>query len=268
MSKFKKPKYKVYLRLFEDVRNDFLIEKFNNLKWNKLKRLLRFQKNKWNPKKFRIKKWSSIKKREIFKKKFCYLKILKFFFNHFGFFIGTRKQIIFKKEIFSILSFWKHKNLKKKFKNNLISKQRLIYYYRIQNYKLKTLVNKNSGSLNNKYDFIKTLESRLDNIIYKSGFTKNLSQSRQFINHKKILVNKIIQSKTGYLVKVGDLIEFANLPSFYIKKNFTSKKKYIKVNFFRYTKYIRYIRLKFFKQKNKKNDVNIIKKTSKKINFR
>ena len=39
------------------------------------------------------------------------------------------------------------------------------------------------------FSFIQILERRLDNILYKSGFVKNISQSRQLINHKKVYGN-------------------------------------------------------------------------------
>jgi hypothetical protein len=37
MLKFKKPRYKFYNSLLENVRNDFKLEKFKSLKWLKLK---------------------------------------------------------------------------------------------------------------------------------------------------------------------------------------------------------------------------------------
>jgi len=59
----------------------------------------------------------------------------------------------------------------------------------------------------------------LDNILYKSGFVKNISQSRQLINHKKVLVNQVIQTKVDYNVRMLDNIELINVPINYIQKN-------------------------------------------------
>jgi hypothetical protein len=55
--KFQKPRYKIYTRFLEDVKNDFKLEKFNNKKWSKLKKILRFNSRTWetvrlNKKKF------------------------------------------------------------------------------------------------------------------------------------------------------------------------------------------------------------------------
>lgn len=214
MFQYRKPRYKIYLRLLEDIRNDFRLEKFNLLKWKKLKKRFKFQINKWSV--FH------------YKGRICYFKKLKFVYNHLGLFAGS-KRIVYelkkKKDNFdnSIFFYWLTQRLGKEFKKNLLNKQKLLLYYNIQNYKLKCLVNKElnkkDSNIKKKYSFINNLEKRLDNILYKAGFVKSIYQSRQLINHGKILVNKRRQSKVDYLVEVGDLIEFANLPLYYLKKN-------------------------------------------------
>lgn len=235
MSNLKKPKYKIYLRLLEDIRNDFRLEKFKLLKWNKLKKTLRFQSNKWD-----ITQSKKLKN----KSQLCYYKKLKFFYNHSGFFLGSKKRVISNNGILSILSFWEHKRLKKNFKYNLLNKQKLINYYNIKNYKLKNLIKKNINSKLKKYEFIKFIEKRLDNVLYKSGIVKSLYQSRQLINHKKVLINKTIQSKIDYQVNIGDLIEFINLPNFFLKNNLMENKKIKLKTFFKKKIYKKKIRIK------------------------
>ena len=54
--------------------------------------------------------------------------------------------------------------------------------------------------------FIGLLERRLDVIIYRSQFVKNILTARQLISHKKVLVNQKIISIPSYLVNPGDII--------------------------------------------------------------
>jgi len=232
--KFQKPRYKIYTRFLEDVRNDFKLEKFNNQKWNKLKKILRFNSRAWET--VRLKKTKFNKYNHLLKYQFGYYKKLKFFFLSNTKVFTKPNSIVPLKKISSIFSFFEQKRYKRRFKFNLLNKQKLCYFYKIQDYKLKNLVSlyntekKNFFTLN--FSFIKILERRLDNILYKSGFVKNISQSRQLINHKKVLVNQVIQSKIDYKVKTLDIIELVNVPINYIQKNlinnYKKKKKFVK----------------------------------------
>lgn len=209
MIKFKKPRYKSYKILLEDVRNDYRLEKFNTQKWLSLKKLFRFQLNKWRSvyfKRFYKKPIPYFIKRK--KERFIFLKKLHFVMDHYTSYFGVKNKV---KDL-SIYNHWGQRSLRKDYKNNLIKKRRLCCYYNIQDYKLKKLVHQSqrrsllSSSLN--FDFIKLLESRLENILYKSGFVKSISQSRQLINYGNVLVNKVCQTKGSYCVNPGDLIEF------------------------------------------------------------
>jgi len=72
-------------------------------------------------------------------------------------------------------------------------------------------------------DYLKYLETRLDTLLYRSGFTKSLFESRYLINHAFVKVNNNIVSSTSYLIKVGDLIQInyqcRNLINLNIKHN-------------------------------------------------
>jgi len=74
---------------------------------------------------------------------------------------------------------------------------------------------------------IKTLESRLDNVIFRLGIAASRSQARQLISHGHFLVNTKKVKSPGYLVKKGDKIRI--LPSSHKKVIFqnlhTSLKK-------------------------------------------
>jgi len=219
--KFKKPRYKIYARFLEDVRNDFKLEKFNNKKWNKLKKILRFNLRKWETIRLNKKKFN--KYNHLLKHQFSYYKKLKFFFLSNVKVLSKPNSIIPFKKTLSIFSFFEQKRYKKRFKFNLFNKQKLCYYYKIQDYKLKNIVNlyntEKKKYLTLNFSFIQILERRLDNILYKSGFVKNISQSRQLINHKKVLVNQVIQTKVDYNVRMLDNIELINVPINYIQKN-------------------------------------------------
>jgi len=54
---------------------------------------------------------------------------------------------------------------------------------------------------------LKILERRLDNVVYRAGFSYSRDQARQLISHGHFLVNGRHLNVPSYLVKEGDLIE-------------------------------------------------------------
>ncbi|MCK8461906.1 30S ribosomal protein S4 [Mycoplasma capricolum] len=56
-------------------------------------------------------------------------------------------------------------------------------------------------------NFLVLLESRLDNIVYRLGFSATRQGARQLVNHGHILVNGKKVDIPSYLLSVGDLIE-------------------------------------------------------------
>ena len=55
-------------------------------------------------------------------------------------------------------------------------------------------------------DFLKLLESRLDNIVYRIGFANTRKAARQIVNHGHILVNGKKVNIPSYQVKPGDVV--------------------------------------------------------------
>ena len=53
---------------------------------------------------------------------------------------------------------------------------------------------------------LQLLESRLDNILFRSGFGITRKQSRQIVNHGHVLVNGKKVDILSYLIKAGDVI--------------------------------------------------------------
>jgi small subunit ribosomal protein S4 len=55
-------------------------------------------------------------------------------------------------------------------------------------------------------DFLKLLESRLDNLVYRIGFAKTRKAARQLVNHGHITVDGVKVDIPSYRVKVGSVI--------------------------------------------------------------
>jgi len=51
------------------------------------------------------------------------------------------------------------------------------------------------------------LERRLDNIVYRMGFSSSRRQARQLVRHNHVMVNGLKVNVPSYLVKVGDSVE-------------------------------------------------------------
>ncbi len=78
----------------------------------------------------------------------------------------------------------------------VLEKQFLNYYYK--SIKCKG----NTGDI-----LIKFLERRLDNVVYRMGFSTTRSEARQLVSHKSILVNNRIVNIPSYLVNSNDIIK-------------------------------------------------------------
>lgn len=56
------------------------------------------------------------------------------------------------------------------------------------------------------FAFLKILESRLDNIVYRMGMARTRQAARQLVNHGHITVNGQKVNIPSYLTKVGDVV--------------------------------------------------------------
>ena len=50
------------------------------------------------------------------------------------------------------------------------------------------------------------LESRLDNVLFRAGFGRTRTETRQIVDHKHVLVNGKCVNIPSYLVKAGDVV--------------------------------------------------------------
>ena len=83
--------------------------------------------------------------------------------------------------------------------------------------------------------FMRLLETRLDNLVYRLGFARTRRQARQLVNHGHVLVNGKKVDIPSYLVKITDLISLEEkAKSFAIVKdameNQVSLVNYVTVN--------------------------------------
>ena len=59
------------------------------------------------------------------------------------------------------------------------------------------------------FAFMKLLESRLDNMVYRMGFARTRAGARQLVNHGHVLLNGKKVDIPSALTKVGDVVEIA-----------------------------------------------------------
>jgi small subunit ribosomal protein S4 len=64
---------------------------------------------------------------------------------------------------------------------------------------------------------LQTLERRLDNILFRAGFSATRKQSRQIVNHGHVLVNGKKVDIPSFLVKPGDVIAIRSKSADFIK---------------------------------------------------
>lgn len=64
---------------------------------------------------------------------------------------------------------------------------------------------------------LQTLESRLDNVLYRAGFAITRRQARQIVNHAHVLVNGKKVDIPSYLLKAGDVVTVRENSKAYVK---------------------------------------------------
>lgn len=89
----------------------------------------------------------------------------------------------------------------------LLEKQRLRAYYGVMEKQFTKYVRDaiKSPELTG-HALIRTLETRLDNLVYRIGFASSIRQARQMVVHGHILVNGKRVDIPSYLVQIGDNI--------------------------------------------------------------
>ena len=93
------------------------------------------------------------------------------------------------------------------FGQGLLEKQKLRMMYGLTEKQFRNLFQKAKRMQGvTGENFLTLLETRLDNIVYRLGFTKTRQAARQFVNHGHLLVNGKKVDIPSYRVSVGDEI--------------------------------------------------------------
>ena len=111
----------------------------------------------------------------------------------------------------------------------LLEKQRLKGYYEVLEKQFKRYVEKAMRSKGLVAEnLIKSLECRLDNMVYRMNFASSIRQARQIVVHGHLLVNGKKVDRPSFAVSVGDIItlkeESRNIEMF--KLNFNERATY------------------------------------------
>ena len=80
---------------------------------------------------------------------------------------------------------------------------------------------------NTEENFLRFLEKRLDNVVYRSGFVTTRRWARQMVSHGLIRINDRRLDIPSYQVKIGDIISLKDKPPIIkaIKERLASKSK-------------------------------------------
>lgn len=92
----------------------------------------------------------------------------------------------------------------------LMEKQKLRKWYNLTERQFRNYVEKalavRSKSENTAEDLIKDLESRLDNVVFRLGFSPSRSQAQQLVSHGLLQVNGKLIDTPAHKLQKGDII--------------------------------------------------------------
>ena len=102
----------------------------------------------------------------------------------------------------------KHRSSVTEYGQQFLEKQKVRYTYGVTEKQLRNLVKtaKSQTKGNVAGEVFKSLETRLDNVVYKLGFVPTRQFGRQIVGHGHIFVNGKKVSIPSYHVKVSDVI--------------------------------------------------------------
>ena len=100
-----------------------------------------------------------------------------------------------------------HKKKPSNYNVQLTEKQKARFMYQISEKQFKKLVEE-SGKMKGVHgeNLLFLLESRLDNLVYRTGFATTRRAARQLVNHGHVTVNGKKVDIPSYRVKIGDII--------------------------------------------------------------
>ena len=90
----------------------------------------------------------------------------------------------------------------------LSEKQKVRHTYGVSEKQFKNYFKEIVGQKGNKEElFIKKLEGRLDNVVFRLGWAKSRRLARQIVSHGHILINNRKVNIASYQVKKGDILK-------------------------------------------------------------
>jgi len=118
------------------------------------------------------------------------------------------------------------KKLEQTFSNSLNNRRKVKLLFGFnQSYKLLKFIKDIEKKKGNKKRFSKTnglvnlISRRLDIVLFRANFALTLSQARQLISHRQILVNGVCVNSSFYNLKKGDIISISPIIKDVVKKN-------------------------------------------------
>lgn len=93
------------------------------------------------------------------------------------------------------------------YKRQLIEKQKMRFTYGISETQLRRYVKESTSKSHQPIALLMSrLETRLDNVVFRSGLAKSRQMARQMVSHGHIVVNGKKLTIPSHQVKVGDVI--------------------------------------------------------------
>ncbi len=123
----------------------------------------------------------------------------------------------------------------------LLEKQKMKNIYNLSEKQFKKYVNEVIRKRNKVEDagleLVKILESRLDNVVFRLGFSSSRPQARQLVSHGHFLVNGRSVDIPSYHLKKGDKISLKDgkkdkqyFKNYLLKKNIPEPPEWLKLN--------------------------------------
>lgn len=101
----------------------------------------------------------------------------------------------------------KHRTRITEYGKQLREKQKVRIIYGILEKQFKNYYKKAAKKKGAKGEYLlQSLETRLDNIVFRMGFSVTRAEARQLVNHKAIKVNGKIVNIASYKINIGDII--------------------------------------------------------------
>lgn len=101
----------------------------------------------------------------------------------------------------------KHRTRITEYGKQLREKQKVRRIYGILEKQFKNYYKKAAKKKGAKGEYLlQSLETRLDNIVYRMGFSVTRAEARQLVNHKAIKVNGKLVNIASYKINIGDII--------------------------------------------------------------